>query len=252
MVYPLLNPSRLWQTVVSGSGRLTHDTIFMIGNKMKQVSSVLNNMAQDLTGSGNFKPVTVLSASTFEIIAKTVRGDYHQEGKWKLMADSCTADGITAEMLVLPKKGEPNPFEKLHIQVKDAIKSGFSKEMQALLSKETKNLDEIQQGVKNYWVRQIASKFSKVQDHILASDLKNDVITMDKALALYPEKAKKYQDNQDKKKGANKVGVAPKDPKAKVAYYLDLAIRTMQSLEKTDTNITQDIKTIRLVESKYK
>ena len=219
---------------------------------MKQVNNVLNNVANDLTGKGNFAPVTVLSASTFDLIAKTVRGDYHQDGKWKLMADSCTADGITAEMLVLPKKGSPNPFEKLHIQVRDAIKSGFSKDMQAILAKETKNLDDVQKGIKSHWLKQIGSKFSKVQDHLLASDLKNDVITMERALALYPDKAKKYQDNQDKKKGANKVGVAPKDPKAKVAYYLDLAIRTMQSLEKTDTNITQDIKTIRLVESKYK
>jgi hypothetical protein len=220
--------------------------------KMKQVNNVLNQVAQDLTGSGNFSPVMVLSAKTFEATAKTVQGDYKQEGKWKLLADDYSADKITAEMLVIPKKGEPNRFEKLQAQVKDAIRSGFTKETQALLAKETKNLDEIQQGVKNYWTRQISSKYSKVQEHLLASDLKNDVITIERALALYPDKAKKFQDNQDKKKGANKVGVAPKDPKAKVAYYLDLAIRTMQSLEKTDTNITQDIKTIRLVESKYK
>ena len=219
---------------------------------MKQVNNVLNNVAQELTGSGNFNPVMVLSPRTFEATAKTVQGDYKQEGKWKLLADDYSADKITAEMLVIPKKGEPNRFEKLQAQVKDAIRSGFTKETQALLNKETKNLDEIQQGVKNYWTRQISSKYSKVQEHLLASDLKNDVITIERALALYPDKAKKFQDNQDKKKGANKVGVAPKDPKAKVAYYLDLAIRTMQALEKTDTNITQDIKTIRLVEAKYK
>ena len=219
---------------------------------MKQVNNVLNNVANDLTGKGNFAPVMVLSPKTFEATAKTVQGDYKQEGKWKLLADDYSADKITAEMLVIPKKGEPNRFEKLQAQVKDAIRSGFTKETQALLNKETKNLDEIQQGVKNYWTRQISSKFSKVQEHLLASDLKNDVITIERALVIYPDKAKKFQDNQDKKKGANKVGAVPKEPKAKVAYYLDLAIRTMQGLEKTDTNITQDIKTIRLVESKYK
>jgi hypothetical protein len=224
----------------------------MIGNKMKQVSNVLNNVANDLTGKGNFAPVTVLSQQTFDLIAKTVKGDYDQEGKWKILSDRCTADGITAEMLVLPKAGTESPFAKLHNQVRDAIKSGFSKEMQAILAKETKALDDVQKGIKSHWLKQIGSKFSKVQEHLLASDLKNDVITMERALALYPDKAKKYQEKGDKKKGANKVGPVPKEPKGKVAYYLDLAIRSMQGLEKTDTNITQDIKAIRLIEVKYK
>jgi hypothetical protein len=219
---------------------------------MKQVNNVLNNVANDLTGKGNFSPATVLSEATFEIIAKTVKGDYVQEGKWKLMADSCTADGITAEMLVISKKGETNRFEKLQNQVRDAIKSGFSKEVQAIIAKEAKALDDVSKGIKSHWLKQVGSKFSKVQEHLLASDLKNDVITIERALALYPEKAKKYQDNQDKKKGANKVKPVPKEHKGKVAYYLDLAIRSMQTLEKTDTNITQDIKTLRLVEAKYK
>jgi hypothetical protein len=219
---------------------------------MKQVNNVLNNVANDLTGKGNFTPSMVLSPATFEATTKTVKGDYAQEGKWKLLADLYSADKITAQMLVLPKKGETSPHEKLHSQIKDAIRLSFSKEVQALLNKEVKNLDDIQKGVKAHWVRQIGSKFSKVQEHILEHDLKNDVIDIALALVIYPEKAKKYQDKQDKTKGANKVGAVPKDPKAKVAYYLDLAIRTMQGLEKTDTNITQDIKTIRLVESKYK
>ena len=221
---------------------------------MNQVNNAINNMAQDLTGSNKdkAKPVMLLSSDTFELTSKTVKGDFVQEGKWKLLADRYTADKITAEMLVIPKKDQPNLFEKLHSQIRDAIKSGFSKEVQAIMAKEVKSLDDIQKGIKAHWGRQIGSKFSKIQEHMLASDLKNEVITIERALALYPEKAKKYQDNQDKKKGANKVGVAPKDPKAKVSYYLDLAIRTMQALEKTDTNITQDIKAIRLIESKYK
>lgn len=220
--------------------------------KMKQVNNVLNNVANDLTGAGNFKPVMVLSPATFEATTKTIRGDYAQEGKWVTLSDLYASDKITAEMLVLPKAGTESPFAKLHEQVKDAIRLSFSKEVQAILAKEGKSLDDVQKGIKAHWNRQIGSKFSKVQEHLLSHDLKNEVITIERALALYPDKAKKYQEKQDKTKGANKVGVAPKDPKAKVAYYLDLAIRTMQSLEKTDTNITQDIKTIRLVESKYK
>jgi len=219
---------------------------------MKQVSSVLNNMAQDLTGSGNFKPAVVLSVEAFDMTTKTVKGDYSQEGKWKLLSDIYTADKVTAEMLVLPKAGTESQFAKLHNQIRDAIRLSFSKEVQAILAKESKSLDDIQKGIKAHWNRQIGSKFSKVQDHILGSDLRNEVLTIERALALYPEKAKKYQEKKDAKKGANKVGVAPKDPKAKVAYYLDLAIRSMQGLEKTDTNITQDIKTLRLVEAKYK
>jgi len=220
--------------------------------KMKQVNNVLNNVAKELTGSGNFTPVMVLSPATFEATTKTVKGDYAQEGKWITLSDLYASDKVTAEMLVLPKKGETSPNEKLHNQIKDAIRLSFSKEVQALLNKEVKNLDDIQKGVKAHWVRQIGSKFSKVQEHLLAHDLKNDVLTIEKALKLYPEKAQKYQEKADKKKGANKVKPVPKEPKGKVAYYLDLAIRSMQTLEKTDTNITQDIKTLRLVEAKYK
>lgn len=221
---------------------------------MNQVNNAINNMAQDLTGSNKdkAKPVMLLSADTFELTSKTVKGDFLQEGKWKLLADRYTADKITAEMLVIPKKDQPNLFEKLHSQIRDAIKSGFSKEVQAIIAKEAKALGDVEKGIKSHWLKQIGSKFSKIQEHMLASDLKNDVITIERALALYPEKAKKYQDNQDKKKGANKVKPVPKEPKGKVAYYLDLAVRSMQTLEKTDTNITQDIKAIRLIEAKYK
>jgi hypothetical protein len=219
---------------------------------MKQVSNVLNNVANDLTGAGNFTPAIVLGEKAFKNTIETVKGDYKQEGKWKLLADDYSADKITAEMLVIPKAGEPNRFEKLQAQIKDAIRLSFDKEVQSILAKEVKSLSDVQKGIKSHWLKQIGSKFSKIQEHILSSDLKNNVITIERALALYPDKAKKYQEKGDKKKGANKVGAVPKDPKAKVAYYLDLTIRTMQGLEKTDTNITQDIKTLRLVESKYK
>ena len=221
---------------------------------MNQVTNPISNMAQELTGSnkGKAKPVIVLSPQAFDMTAKTVKGDFTQEGKWKLLADRYTADLITAEMLVIQSKDKANPFEKLQNQIRDAIKSGFSKEVQAIIAKEAKALGDVEKGIKSHWLKQVGSKFSKIQEHMLASDLKNEVITIERALALYPEKAKKYQDNQDKKKGANKVKPVPKEHKGKVAYYLDLAIRSMQTLEKTDTNITQDIKALRLVEAKYK
>jgi hypothetical protein len=117
----------------------------------------------------------------------------------------------------------------LHAQIKSAIVLSFEKDTQTLLQKESKTLGEIMQGVKAHWTRQIGSKYSKIQKHLLNfENVENGVVA-------------------DKKN-------APKLPKSKegqVCYYLDFAVRVMQSMETPTQDVTRHIKELTIMKSNY-
>ena len=192
-------------------------------------SSVVAQATKTLTGATTKVTPLVLSLKTFELTTLTVKGDYAQDAKWKKLADAYHADSITTAMLELPKKGETSKFADLHAQIKSAIVLSFDKDTQALLQKESKTLSEIMQGVKAHWTRQIGSKYSKIQKHLLNfENIENGVVA-------------------DKKN-------APKLPKSKegqVCYYLDFAIRVMQSMETPKQDVTRHIKELTIMKSNY-
>ena len=192
-------------------------------------SSVVAQATKTLTGATTKVTPLVLSLKTFELTTLTVKGDYAQDAKWKKLADAYHADSITTAMLELPKKGETSKFADLQTQIKSAIVLSFDKETQALLEKESKTLSEIMQGVKAHWTRQIGSKYSKIQKHLLNfENVENGVVA-------------------DKKN-------APKLPKSKegqVCYYLDFAVRVMQSMETPTQDVTRHIKELTIMKSNY-
>lgn len=193
-------------------------------------SSAVAQATKTLTGSTSKVAPIVLSQKTFELTTLTVRGDYAQDAKWKKLADTYHADGITTAMLELPKKGETSKYADLHNQIKSAIVLSFDKDTQALLEKETKTLSEIMQGVKAHWTRQIGSKYSKIQKHLLNfENIENGVVT-------------------EKKKPDAKM---PSTPEGKVMYYIDHAIRVMQAMETPKQDVTKHIKTLTLVKSDF-
>jgi hypothetical protein len=115
------------------------------------------------------------------------------------------------------------------VQIKSAIVLSFDKDTQALLQKESKTLSEIMQGVKAHWTRQIGSKYSKIQKHLLNfENIENGVVA---------EKT-----------------TTPKLPKTKegqVCYYLDLAVRVMQSMETPKQDVTRHVKELAIMKSNY-
>ena len=192
-------------------------------------SSVVAQATKTLTGATTKVTPLVLSLKTFELTTLTVKGDYQQDAKWKKLADAYHADGITTAMLELPKKGETSKFADLHTQIKSAIVLSFEKDTQALLAKESKTLSEIMQGTKAHWIRQIGSKYSKIQNHLLKfENIENGVVA---------EKT-----------------TTPKLPKTKegqVCYYLDLAVRVMQSMETPKQDVTRHVKELAIMKSNY-
>ena len=192
-------------------------------------STAVAQATKTLTGATTKATAFVLSPKTFELTTLTVKGDYAQDAKWKKLADAYHADGITTSMLELPKKGETAKYADLHAQIKSAIVLSFDKDTQALLEKESKTLSEIMQGVKAHWTRQIGSKYSKIQKHLLNfENIENGVVA---------EKT-----------------TTPKLPKSKegqVCYYLDLAVRVMQSMETPKQDVTKHVKTLTIVKSDF-
>jgi len=192
-------------------------------------SSVVAQATKTLTGATTKVTPLVLSTKTFELTTLTVKGDYAQDAKWKKLADAYHADGITTSMLELPKKGETSPHADLHAQVKSAIVLSFEKDTQALLQKESKTLSEIMQGTKSHWVKQIGSKYAKIQKHLLKfENVENGVV--------------------EEKTSTPKL---PKTKEGRVAYHLELAIRELQGMETPSQDVTSDIKTLTLIRARY-
>ena len=75
--------------------------------------------------------------------------------------DSLHADGVTADMLKAPTKGEPTI---LFDSVKLSIVMGFTTAVQALLKKDTKGLKEADKENKRYWQQQIGSKLKDLRN----------------------------------------------------------------------------------------
>jgi hypothetical protein len=74
--------------------------------------------------------------------------------------DSLHADGVTADMLKAPEKGESTV---LFDSVKVSIVLGFTATIQALLKKDTKALKETEKENKRYWQQQIGSKMKDLR-----------------------------------------------------------------------------------------
>jgi hypothetical protein len=75
--------------------------------------------------------------------------------------DSLHADGVTADMLKAPEKGESTV---LFDSVKVSIVMGFTTAVQALLKKDTKGLNDAQKENKRYWQQQIGSKLKDLRN----------------------------------------------------------------------------------------
>lgn len=106
------------------------------------------------------KATAKLSSATIEAIGawsgKTIAAD---KAKTKAV-DSLHADGVTADMLEAPAKGESTV---LFDSVKVGIVLGFTAANQALLKKDTKTLSEQQKSDKRYWQQQIGSKLKDLR-----------------------------------------------------------------------------------------
>lgn len=102
-----------------------------------------------------------LSSDTLKDISAW-SGKSAQADKAKTKAvDALHADGVMADMLKAPDKGESTV---LYDSVKVSIVLGFTTTVQALLKKDTKTLSESQKSDKRYWQQQIGSKMKDLRN----------------------------------------------------------------------------------------
>jgi hypothetical protein len=176
----------------------------------------------------------ILSAETLLQTTNVVANDIEVANKWKKLADLYIADGFTSKMLELDNKS----YADTHNKIKTAILMAFDQQSRDLMVKFDRSktdpkskLSQFEQGIKDHLVRQIGSKYGKIVTHIKNTETSDQI--------------------KDKTKGV-KTSKTPKDAKKKVAHYLDLAIRTLQEMKNPEIGVSTDIKTLQVIESKYK
>jgi hypothetical protein len=113
----------------------------------------------------------VASAQSIKLLNQACGGEVAVSNVWKLTSDSLRGDGITSTMLASPKKGEENVYENLQFQIKNSgIVPSFTKEVQALLVKDTKTLSDTDKATKRYWQQQVGSLYNKVRSHLAKAE----------------------------------------------------------------------------------
>ena len=107
------------------------------------------------------KATAKLSNATIKAISTWSNKSLTTDNAKTKAVDLLYADGVTAAMLVAPEKGEPTV---LFDSVKVSIVLGFTAQVQALLKKDTKGLNEKQKENKRYWQQQIGSKMKDLRN----------------------------------------------------------------------------------------
>lgn len=114
--------------------------------------------------------LTTLSAELSRITTDVCSGDRAIRNKWQFLGEAYHSEGITSTMLAKVGRGEFNPNEKLHLQIDTAITVSFDKEVQKILKAEPKTLDQVQKGVRHYWIQQRSSLFNKIRGHVVEAE----------------------------------------------------------------------------------
>lgn len=78
-----------------------------------------------------------------------------------VVVDALTKQSITPDMLRAPEKGADRT---LYTSVQDAIKLGFSTDVQELLQKKPATLSEAEKAEKRYWQQQVGSKLKDIRN----------------------------------------------------------------------------------------
>jgi hypothetical protein len=128
---------------------------------MNQVNetTVLNNPIAKANKALKAKAINI-SSKTSELIAKATKESVGVKQTKSLTLDALQADGIKSFMLEKSKQKKANPYPELHSSINSAIISALDKDVQLVLSKETKTLSDMEKGVKRVWQQQIGSEFA--------------------------------------------------------------------------------------------
>ena len=145
-------------------------------NSVNNATSALNNPITK--GVKKLRADTVvIGAKTADLITASTKKQLGVASSKKQTLDALQADGVKSFMLDAPAKGQKPAYPELVNQIRVAIVSALSDEVQTMLKKEPKTLSDVEKGVKRYWQMQIGSEFayyrrelSKREDREIAGD----------------------------------------------------------------------------------
>jgi hypothetical protein len=169
------------------------------------------------------KNAIVLSESSVNVLADTLKADQGVAKKWKKCSDTLMADGVSSLMLAKPKKGSTNKFKDLHDQINATIVGTFNQTVRDILAKDPKTLSDEQKETRRYWMKQMGSYFNKI--------------------AKYLKQAEDNLHNADK---------GPRTPKSKFERYHEMLLDLKDFIQKWDEpeiNVTVAMEGLEILES---
>lgn len=132
-----------------------------------------------------------LASATRSAIIDAVSSDIQSNNKWIKAVDSLIADGVKASWVATEKKGgKPEVRE----EVRNAVTMGFTKDQQALISKDIKTLSDSEKADRRYVTQQIGSKLGEVERRLLKAESASDT----SAPSIPMTKWTRFQDQLDK------------------------------------------------------
>ncbi len=136
------------------------------------------------------------------------------------MADTLHAEGVTAAMCTAPAKGEDRTFFD---SLKGAVVLGFTAQVQGLLAKPTKGLNDQQKSDKRYWQQQIGARVNDIARALAKREAQDEDGDGANNTSTWEDRTKKVLtaliDAVQKKEGVSiaDVGAFVRDLKAAVA-----------------------------------
>jgi hypothetical protein len=158
----------------------------------------------------------MLSQSSATVLASALKSQDKNDQIWVKASDAVRADGITSAMLETEKKGGS---EALRNQIKGIIVSTFTEAEKALLSADSKALDDVKKMLKKTAQQKIGARLSLIQSHI--------------------RKAEKAEEDGEAQ--------SPKTEIQRIHEALDKVIGKMQKMDAPSFDTTECIKRIKSV-----
>jgi hypothetical protein len=173
----------------------------------------------------------IFNEDTDKAILEAFKADNLAKNKWKRASDLLKSLGVMSYMI--DKKSDRQVPETMQ-KVNDIVWKSFSDLERACYLKKKDVITDVEQVTKRFVQTETASRYSKIVSKLKLIE-EEEIIKDDTKGAQTPKAGKK-----------------PKEAKAQVAWYLDLAIRTLQALTNPEIGVNTDIKTLQVIEAKYK
>lgn len=164
--------------------------------------------------------ITMIDANTATALKDALKAEGATKTKWTKATDLLIAQGITSELLKTRKDGEN---DKLRTQVKALIVTTFDAAKQAVLSKETKSLNDADKKFKRDTTQEIGRYMSLIEGKLRKAEAEAN-----------PE-------------AAAEAAESTKTEMQKIQGLLDDVLKKVQKLEAPSFDVAQVVKNVKAI-----